>query len=190
MKLRFLSIGTVIFWSSILASVVLAAPYNQYQDPIKERRIAAYTWLYGEAVAGNQIAGRNLKLLERIYGPALADLSKRAATEWQGQLIDRYLGLKYGPESFSSKVVIAGTDIEKVMEKWGYRSSRNTIRVVLEKWMEKSSVVSPATEYSRTSFGLMQRPVTHLVSAWTLEYSETAEPLVPDAGISGFAEWE
>ena len=168
MKIRFSKIAAAIFFSSMLVSVVSAAPYNQYQDPIKEQRIAAYTWLYGEALGGNEIAERNLKVLERIYGPALTDLSKRAAAEWQGQLIDRYLGLKYASGSFSSKLVIAGTEIEKVMEKWGYRSSGNTIRVVLEKWMEKSKVVSLATEYSRASFGLMQGPVTHLVSAWAL----------------------
>ena len=83
MKIRFPKIGAVIFMSSMLVSAVSAAPYNQYQDPIKEQRIAAYTWLYGEALGGNEIAKRNLKVLERIYGPALTDLSKLAAREWQ-----------------------------------------------------------------------------------------------------------
>ena len=94
MKIRFPKIGAVIFLSSMLVSVVSAAPYNQYQDPIKEQRIAAYIWLYGEALGGNEIAKRNLKVLERIYGPALTDLSKRAAREWQSELIVGYL---YGP---------------------------------------------------------------------------------------------
>ena len=184
MKVRFLRICSAIFLSSMLASVVSAAPYNQYQDPIKERCIAAYVWLYGEALAGNEVARRNLKVLERIYGPALSDLSKRAATEWQGQLIDHHLSLKYGAEGFSSEVVIAGADIGKVMEEWGYYPSRSTMRVVLEKWVEKRGVVSPTVKYSLTSFGLTQQPVTYLVSAWTLGSSEKDEPLVRGAGTS------
>ena len=185
MKIRFLIISTAIFWLSLLVSVVSAAPpHHQYQDPIKERRIAAYTWLYGEAVAGNQIARRNLKLLERIYGPALTDLSKHAVTEWKGQLIDRHLSLKYGAESLSSESVVAGMDVEKIMEQWGYYPSKKTIRVVLEKLMGKRSVVATAGEYSRASFGLMQWPATHLVGTWTLGDSEMVEPLVLGTGTS------
>ena len=178
MKICLLIIAPMVFWFSLLLSGVSAAPHNQYQDPIKERRIAAYTWLYGEAEAGNQTAGRNLELLERIYGPALTDLSKRAATEWQAQLIDRYLSLNYEPDDVSSAFGNAETDIEKMMAKWGYYPSRNVIRVLVERWIEKNMVVSLTPEYSRSSFGLMELPATHLVSAWTLGYGETAEPLV------------
>ena len=155
MKIRFPKIGAVIFLSSMLVSVVSAAPYNQYQDPIKEQRIAAYTWLYGEALGGNEIAKRNLKVLERIYGPALTDLSKRAAREWQSKFIvaknltgNILTSPVTGLESSSSKVVTGGADIEE--------------------WMEKSGVVSPAVEYSIASFGLTHPPMTHLVSAWAL----------------------
>ncbi len=184
MKICLLITRPVVFWFSLLAAGVSAAPHNQYQDPIKERRVAAYTWLYGEAVAGNQTAGRNLKLLERIYGPALTDLSKRVATEWEAQLTDRFLSLEYGLEDVSSEFVIAETDIEKVMARWGYYPSRNVIRVLVERWIEKDRNVSLTTEYSRTSFGLMELPVTHLVSAWTLGYGETVESLVLGAGTS------
>ena len=184
MKICLLITTPVVFWFSLLMSGALAAPHNQYQDPIKERRVAAYTWLYGEAVAGNETAGRNLKLLERIYGPALTDLSKRVATEWEAQLIDRFLSLKYDPEDVSPEFVIAETDIEKVMAKWGYYPSRNVIRVLVERWIERDRIVSLTTEYSRTSFGLMERPAAHLVSAWSLGYGETADPLVVGTGTS------
>jgi len=82
----------------MLVSLVSAAPYNQYQNPTKEQRIVAYAWLYGEALSGNEIAKRNLKVLERIYGPALTDLSKRAAREWQSKLIVGHLNVKDDPE--------------------------------------------------------------------------------------------
>ena len=67
-----------------------------------------------------------------------------------------------GPENSSFKVVTAGADIEK--------------------WMEKNVVVSPTVEYSITSFGLTQQPMIRLVSAWALGNSEKAEPLVRGAG--------
>ena len=72
----------------------------------------------------------------------------------------------------------------KVMEEWDYYPSRSTMRVVLEKWVEKRGVVSPTVKYSLTSFGLTQQPVTYLVSAWTLGSSEKDEPLVRGAGTS------
>ena len=65
-----------------------------------------------------------------------------------------------------------------MMAKWGYYPSRNVLRVLVERWIEKNMVVSLTPEYSRSSFGLMELPATHLVSAWTLGYGETAEPLV------------
>ena len=184
MKICLLITTPVVFWFSLLVSWVSAAPYNQYQEPIKERRVAAYTWLHGEAVSGNQTAGRNLKLLERIYGPAMTDLSKRFATEWEAQLIDRFLNLKDDPEDVSTEFAVAETGIDKVMAKWGYYPSRHVIRVLVEKWMEKDKIVSLTSEYSRTGFGLMELPATYLVGAWTLRYGETAGPLVLGAGTS------
>ena len=184
MKIRFLTITPFVFLSLLLASVVSAAPQNQYQDPNKQRSIAAYTWLYAEAVAGNEIARRNLTLLERVYGPVLTNLSKRAVTEWQGQLIERHLRLQYGGEKFAAEDFVAGTDIQKRMEKWGYYTSQNTIRAVLEKLTGRSRVVSSMAAYSRTSFGLVQRPAAQLVSAWTLGYIKTAEPMVAGAETS------
>ena len=252
MKIRFLIIASVIFLSSMLVSVASAAPYNQYQDPIKEQRIAAYTWLYGEALGGNKIAKRNLKVLEQIYGPTLTDLSKRAAREWQRKLIVGYLNVKYGPEGAYSELSTVPAiydplgdelrpDFRPVAREQGgdmrgspasasasasadsdsgnaslisrakeyvsglYGQAKNLTGYVLtlpvtgpesssskvvtaaadiEKWMEKSGVVSPTVEYSITSFGLTQQPMTQLVSAWALGNSEKAEPLVRGPGTS------
>jgi len=49
-KTHLFKFGGAILFSTVLISSVTALPYNQYQDPIKERRIAASTWLYGQTL--------------------------------------------------------------------------------------------------------------------------------------------
>ena len=200
MKIRFPKIGAVIFLSSMLVSVVSAAPYNQYQDPIKEQRIAAYTWLYGEALGGNEIAKRNLKVLERIYGPALTDLSIRpdfrpVARGQGGHMRGSPGSVDSGNASIipRAKEYVSGLyDLAKnltgniptspVTGPEGSSSKVVTAGADIEEWMEKSGVVSPTVEYSITSFGLTHPPMIHLVSAWVLGNSEKAEPLVRGTG--------
>ena len=200
MKIRFPKIGAVIFLSSMLVSVVSAAPYNQYQDPIKEQRIAAYTWLYGEALGGNEIAKRNLKVLERIYGPALTDLSIRpdfrpVARGHGGHMRGSPASVDSGNASIipRAKEYVSGLyDLAKnltgniptspVTGPEGSSSKVVTAGADIEEWMEKSGVVSPTVEYSITSFGLTPPPMIHLVSAWVLGNSEKAEPLVRGTG--------
>ena len=200
MKIRFPKIGAVIFLSSMLVSVVSAGPYNQYQDPIKEQRIAAYTWLYGEALGGNEIAKRNLKVLERIYGPALTDLSIRpdfrpVARGKGGHMRGSPASVDSGNASIipRAKEYVSGLyDLAKnltgniptspVTGPEGSSSKVVTAGADIEEWMEKSGVVSPTVEYSITSLGLTHPPMIHLVSAWVLGNSEKAEPLVRGTG--------
>ena len=76
-------ITAAILFSTVHISSATAGPYNQYQDALDQHNIKTYTWLYGEALDGNQIAQRNLKVLERIYNPDLVVLAKHsAAEEW------------------------------------------------------------------------------------------------------------
>ena len=72
-------ITAAILFSTIHVTSVSAGPYNQYQHALDQHNIDTYTWLYGEALEGNEIAKRNLKFLERIYAPDLVVLAKHAA---------------------------------------------------------------------------------------------------------------
>ena len=81
------SITAAILFSTIHVTSVSAGPfnqYNQYQNLLEQNNIDTYTWLYWEALEGNEIAKRNLKFLERIYGPDLVVLAKNAAAEKWG----------------------------------------------------------------------------------------------------------
>ena len=83
------SVTAAILFSTIHVTSVSAGPYNQYQNALDQHNVDTYTWLYGEAVKGNEIAQRNLKFLERIYGPDLVALAKHAAAgKWEIEMAE------------------------------------------------------------------------------------------------------
>ena len=49
------SITAAILFSTIHMTSASAGPYNQYQNALDQHNVDTYTWLYGEAVKGNEL---------------------------------------------------------------------------------------------------------------------------------------